>query len=91
MVSTDMTFWMVQKHELKFWQTGNAIFSGIVGLSHVKRIPSGFSGDASQDRSLLEEMHLDAFALCYERGKPLKLIRFILIFIIASGTSFRRK
>lgn len=24
MVSNDMTFWMVQKHELKFWQTGNA-------------------------------------------------------------------
>lgn len=68
-VSTnDMTFWMVQKHELKFWQTGNAIFSGIVGLSHVKRIPDGFSGDATEDRSLLEEMHLDAFALCYQRG-----------------------
>lgn len=47
-----------------------AIFSGIVGLSHVKRIPEGFGGDALQDRSLLEEMHLDAFALCYERGAP---------------------
>lgn len=66
--ATDMTFWMVQKHELKFWQTGNAIFSGIVGLSHVKRIPDGFGGDAAEDRSLLEEMHLDAFALCYQRG-----------------------
>ncbi|CAJ1430491.1 unnamed protein product, partial [Effrenium voratum] len=66
--ANDMTFWMVQSHELKFWQTGNAIFSGIVGLSHVKKIPDGFSGDAAQDRSLLEEMHLDAFALCYQRG-----------------------
>lgn len=66
--ANDMTFWMVQKHELKFWKTGNAIFSGIVGLSHVKRIPDGFGGDAAEDRSLLEEMHLDAFALCYQRG-----------------------
>ena len=47
-----------------------AIFSGIVGLSHEKRIPEGFGGDALQDRSLLEEMLLDAFALCYERGAP---------------------
>ncbi|CAE7415728.1 PGA [Symbiodinium pilosum] len=66
--TSDMTFWMVQSHELKFWKTGHAIFSGIVGLSHVKKIPDGFSGDSSQDRSLLEEMHLDAFALCYQRG-----------------------
>lgn len=68
-VATDgMTFWMVQRHELKFWKTGNAIFSGIVGLSHVTRIPDGFSGDSNQDRSMLEEMHLDAFSLCYQRG-----------------------
>lgn len=58
--ANDMTFWMVQKHELKFWKTGNAIFSGIVGLSHVKRIPDGFGGDGAEDRSLLEEMHVDA-------------------------------
>ena len=44
--TSDMTFWMVQSHELKFWKTGHAIFSGIVGLSHVKRLPDGFSGDA---------------------------------------------
>jgi len=24
--ANDMTFWMVQKHELKFWKTGNASF-----------------------------------------------------------------
>jgi len=66
--ASDMTFWMVQSHELKFWKTGHAIFSGIVGLSHVKRIPDGFSGDSSEDRSLLEEMRLDSFALCYQRG-----------------------
>ena len=59
MAASDMTFWMVQSHELKFWKTGHAIgsekmrhsllssavtshlpstqaiFSGIVGLSHV--------------------------------------------------------
>eukprot|EP00439_Symbiodinium_sp_Y106_P030862 s1077_g3.t1 len=33
-----------------------------------KRIPDGFSGDSSEDRSLLEEMRLDSFALCYQRG-----------------------
>ena len=39
--STNMTIWQVTKHELSFWKTGNAIFSGIVGLSHVKKIPEG--------------------------------------------------
>eukprot|EP00931_Biecheleriopsis_adriatica_P017139 TRINITY_DN12391_c0_g2_i1.p1 TRINITY_DN12391_c0_g2~~TRINITY_DN12391_c0_g2_i1.p1 ORF type:complete len:533 (+),score=126.29 TRINITY_DN12391_c0_g2_i1:68-1666(+) len=67
-IANDMTFWMVQKHELKFWKTGNAIFSAIVGLSHVKSIPEGFGGDMRETRSMLEEMHLDAFALCYRRG-----------------------
>lgn len=66
--STNMTIWQVTKHELSFWKTGNAIFSGIVGLSHVKKIPEGFSGDEGQPKSMLEEMHLDAFALCYQRG-----------------------
>mmetsp|Transcript_87393 Transcript_87393/g.154993 ORF Transcript_87393/g.154993 Transcript_87393/m.154993 type:complete len:465 (-) Transcript_87393:88-1482(-) len=66
-MANGMTFWMVQKHDLKFWKTGNAIFSGIVGLSHVKRIPDGFSGDAMQDKSMLEEMALDVFSLCYQR------------------------
>ena len=23
--ANDMTFWMVQKHEMKFWKTGNAL------------------------------------------------------------------
>lgn len=63
-----MTFWMIQKHELQFWKTGNAIFSGIVGLSHVKHIPSGFGGDPFQDKSMAEEMHLNDFAICLERS-----------------------
>eukprot|EP00931_Biecheleriopsis_adriatica_P017137 TRINITY_DN12391_c0_g1_i1.p1 TRINITY_DN12391_c0_g1~~TRINITY_DN12391_c0_g1_i1.p1 ORF type:complete len:522 (+),score=102.21 TRINITY_DN12391_c0_g1_i1:67-1632(+) len=65
----NMTFWMVQKHELKFWNTGNAIFSTIVGLSHVKQIPKGFGGDMKETRSMLEEMHLDDFSLCLQRGE----------------------
>lgn len=67
-IAKDMTIWQVTRHELAFWKTGNAIFSGIVGLSHVKTIPDGFSGDSMQPKSMLEEMHLDDFALCYQRG-----------------------
>jgi len=77
--SKDMTIWQVTQHELAFWKTGNAIFSGIVGLSHVKTIPEGFSGDTKQPKSMLEEMHLDAFALCYQRGgtgTPPGLLKF---------------
>jgi len=77
--SKDMTIWQVTQHELAFWKTGNAIFSGIVGLSHVKSIPEGFSGDVKQPKSMLEEMHLDAFALCYQRGgtgTPPGLLKF---------------
>lgn len=69
-VTKNMTIWQVKSHELAFWKTGNAIFSGIVGLSHVKTIPEGFSGDSAQSKSMLEQMHLDAFALCYQRGSP---------------------
>eukprot|EP00930_Biecheleria_cincta_P104015 TRINITY_DN96148_c0_g1_i1.p1 TRINITY_DN96148_c0_g1~~TRINITY_DN96148_c0_g1_i1.p1 ORF type:complete len:461 (-),score=88.99 TRINITY_DN96148_c0_g1_i1:54-1436(-) len=67
-VTTNMTIWQVKSHELAFWKTGNAIFSGIVGLSHVKTIPQGFSGDFRQPKSMLEEMHLDSFGICFERG-----------------------
>ena len=27
MAASDMTFWMVQSHELKFWKTGHALGS----------------------------------------------------------------
>jgi hypothetical protein len=61
-------FWEIKSHELKFWHTGNAIFSGIVGLSHGAKIPNGFGGDPNHDDALLEHLSLTAFALCFERG-----------------------
>eukprot|EP00933_Yihiella_yeosuensis_P026834 TRINITY_DN20845_c0_g1_i1.p1 TRINITY_DN20845_c0_g1~~TRINITY_DN20845_c0_g1_i1.p1 ORF type:complete len:535 (-),score=98.59 TRINITY_DN20845_c0_g1_i1:86-1690(-) len=67
-VAKAMTIWMVKSHTLAFWETGNAIFSGIIGLSHVDRIPEGYSGDKDDNRYLLSQMGLDSFTLCLSRG-----------------------
>eukprot|EP00933_Yihiella_yeosuensis_P050714 TRINITY_DN48510_c0_g1_i1.p1 TRINITY_DN48510_c0_g1~~TRINITY_DN48510_c0_g1_i1.p1 ORF type:complete len:443 (+),score=99.41 TRINITY_DN48510_c0_g1_i1:106-1434(+) len=61
-------FWQIKSHQMTFWHTGNAIFSGIVGLSHAHEVPEGFSGDPDHDMALLEHLNMDAFSLCLERG-----------------------
>jgi hypothetical protein len=65
-----MTFWMVNRHEMDFWHEDSAIFSGIVGLSHVKAIPDGYMGDEMNTKYLLEEMHMPSFAMCLSRNSP---------------------
>eukprot|EP00933_Yihiella_yeosuensis_P081673 TRINITY_DN95336_c0_g1_i1.p1 TRINITY_DN95336_c0_g1~~TRINITY_DN95336_c0_g1_i1.p1 ORF type:complete len:431 (+),score=61.27 TRINITY_DN95336_c0_g1_i1:117-1409(+) len=61
-------FWQITQHQMPFWKTGNAIFSGIVGLSHANAVPAGFGGDPEHDKALLEHLNLDSFAICLERG-----------------------
>eukprot|EP00933_Yihiella_yeosuensis_P020516 TRINITY_DN1642_c0_g1_i6.p1 TRINITY_DN1642_c0_g1~~TRINITY_DN1642_c0_g1_i6.p1 ORF type:complete len:467 (-),score=87.81 TRINITY_DN1642_c0_g1_i6:164-1564(-) len=67
-VAKDMTMWMVQEHTMAFWKNERAIFSGIVGLSHVEKLLINYSGDNDDRRSLLKQMKIAAFGLCLKRG-----------------------
>jgi hypothetical protein len=66
--ATQFPFWQIKDHKLQFWHTGNAIFSGIVGLTHASNVPFGYGGDPANDAAVLEKMKLDAFSYCLERG-----------------------
>eukprot|EP00933_Yihiella_yeosuensis_P021000 TRINITY_DN1672_c0_g1_i1.p1 TRINITY_DN1672_c0_g1~~TRINITY_DN1672_c0_g1_i1.p1 ORF type:complete len:454 (-),score=86.63 TRINITY_DN1672_c0_g1_i1:154-1515(-) len=68
-VAKDMTMWMVKNHTMSFWANGHAIFSGIVGLSHVEKLLINYSGDNNDLRSMLQQMNLKSFAMCFQRGE----------------------
>eukprot|EP00933_Yihiella_yeosuensis_P017447 TRINITY_DN14572_c0_g2_i1.p1 TRINITY_DN14572_c0_g2~~TRINITY_DN14572_c0_g2_i1.p1 ORF type:complete len:457 (+),score=48.34 TRINITY_DN14572_c0_g2_i1:56-1426(+) len=67
-VAKGMTFWLVTSHSMSFWSNGRSIFSGIVGLSHVNKLPLAFSGDNNDLRSMLTEMGIKSFSLCLSRS-----------------------
>eukprot|EP00933_Yihiella_yeosuensis_P060472 TRINITY_DN63233_c0_g1_i1.p1 TRINITY_DN63233_c0_g1~~TRINITY_DN63233_c0_g1_i1.p1 ORF type:complete len:439 (-),score=76.52 TRINITY_DN63233_c0_g1_i1:70-1386(-) len=67
-VTQNQSFWMVEDVDLSFWKRGNAIFSGIVGLSHSEEPPKNFLGNPKAYRSLLGSMKVDSFSICLQRG-----------------------
>eukprot|EP00933_Yihiella_yeosuensis_P020511 TRINITY_DN1642_c0_g1_i1.p1 TRINITY_DN1642_c0_g1~~TRINITY_DN1642_c0_g1_i1.p1 ORF type:complete len:462 (-),score=77.12 TRINITY_DN1642_c0_g1_i1:112-1497(-) len=67
-VAKGMTMWMVRKHSMIFWKTGRAIFSGVIGLSHLETLPAKIKKATGDDRSLLKQMKIAAFGMCLRRG-----------------------
>jgi len=64
-----MPFWQVIDHNIDVWD-GNSHFSGIVGLSHTDAIPEGFTVGDANDKTLLNVLGVQNFAICLQRDAP---------------------
>mmetsp|Transcript_21597 Transcript_21597/g.57095 ORF Transcript_21597/g.57095 Transcript_21597/m.57095 type:complete len:467 (-) Transcript_21597:77-1477(-) len=69
LVTRHMQFWQVVRNKIAVWNE-RAVFSGIVGLSHVDTIPRGFRVEGYPEETLLSAMHVKSFSICLERSGP---------------------
>jgi len=71
LAASSVPFWQVVDHNIDVWNA-QAHFSGIVGLGHTPEVPQGFGAEAtSEEKTLLERLQIESFALCLRRGSDL--------------------
>lgn len=87
--SFSMPFWQIVDHDLDIWRF-DARFSGIVGLSHLVTVPEGYGDEASSDdRTLMETMHVARFSFCFQRDSASRAPGWLAVSPIVTPSLFQ--